>query len=383
MKRRMIQVLTRWILCLPLLLAFGCASFELSSEPQADIYENDVKIAATPYHFKLMSGMRYFTLKVPGYVEEVVPVSSLDLKQLHVRMEPVGRTTIDTFPEGATLVRVTDRVKRGRTPCSLRLSAPETVLIKLDGFEPLELDLVPNQRYQLELEPTVGFQSAHYKKIAFISSLGPVEIYDRLAGEKIGTTPIQLRIKAGSDLEYRRAGYKSSTDLISKRAPLLIHIELEALTVVTLTAEPGTQVYRAGGVERIGEVPFTVEVGSSTLFELKKDGYYSSTIAVAPGSSRKLAVELKKIPYKTIVTEPTGAGIYRLGGAEKLGVSPYTTIVNSERVFEIKKSGYKPEVIGIGSDSPTRLTVPLSAAPRDDPDSAALGTLDSNVISTY
>ena len=383
MKKRIIQWAARWVLCLPLLLAFGCASFELSSEPPADIYENGEKIAVTPYHFQLMSGVRRFTLRIPGYVEEEVPVSSLDPKRMHFQMQRVGRTKIDTFPGGATITRMVDRAKRGVTPCNLRISVPETVVVKLDGFEPVELDLVPNQRYELELVPTRGFKSAYYKKVAFTSDIGLVEIYDRLAGEVIGTTPVQLNIEAGSELEYRRAGYKPRTDLISRRAPLRIHIELDPLTVVTLTAEPGTQVYRAGGIERIGEVPFTVEVGQSTLFELKKEGYYDFSIAVAPGSPKKLAVALKKIPYKTIVTEPAGAEIYRLGGFEKLGVSPYTTVVDSERTFEIKKTGFKSEVIGMGSDSPSQLNVSLSTAPRDDPDAAALGTLDSNVISTY
>ncbi len=383
MKRRLIQPVVRWALCLPLLLGFGCASFELTSEPQATIYEHEEEIGVTPYHFTLLSGMRHFTLKIPGYVEESVPVSSLDPKELHFQMERVGRTQIDTFPGGAIIVRSSDHVKRGVTPCNLRLSVPETVLIRLDGFETVELDLIPNQRYELELDPTGGFQSAFYKNVAFTSDLGPVEIHDRLAGEKIGVTPIQLRVEVGRELEYRLAGYKPRITLISKRAPLLIHIELEALTVVTLSAEPGTEVYRAGGIERIGEVPFTIEIDSSTTFELKKEGYYDSTIAVGPGSPKKLAVELKKIPYKTIVTEPAGAEIYRLGGIEKLGVSPYTTVVDSERVFEIKKTGFKSKVIGMGSSSPSQLRVPLSAAARDDPDAAALGTLDSSVISTY
>lgn len=383
MKQTMILRLVRYALCVPFLLAFGCASFELTSEPTADIYENEEKIGTTPYSFTLMSGMRYFTLKTPGYVEEGVPVSSLDPKQQHFQMQRVGRTRIDTFPGGAAIFRAMDRSRRGITPCSLRLSIPETVLIKLDGFETVELDLIPNKKYELELNPTGGFQSSHYKKVAFTSDLGPVEIYDRLLGEKIGTTPVQLRIEAGSELEYRREGYKSQMVFISKRAPLLIQIKLEVLTEVTLTAEPGAQVYRAGGVECIGEVPFTITVESSTIYELKKEGYYDFTIAVAPGSPRQLAVNLREIPYKTIVTDPAGAEIYRLGGVEKLGVSPYTTVVDGERVFEIKKVGFRSEIIGMGSDSPSELSVPLYSAPRDDPDAAALGTLDSSVISTY
>lgn len=383
MQKARVGMWVKWILCVPLLLLFGCASFELTSVPSADIYENEEKIATTPYRFKLLSGGRALTLKRSGYVEEEVFVSSLDPKSLHFELEWVGRTRIDTFPHGADVIRASDGVKLGVSPCGLRLAVPETILIKKTGYDSEELDLTPNQRYVIELNPTGGFQSAFYKKIGFSSDQGKIEIYDRVAGERIGITPVQLTIEAGTEIEYRLVGYRPRLMLISKKAPHRIHIELEAITTVTLTGPPGAQVYRAGGLERLGEVPFTVEVDSSTMFELKKEGYYDSSIAVAPGSPNNLAVELKKIPYKTIVTTPAGAEIYRIGGLEKLGESPFTTIVNEERIFEIKKKGFRTSVIGMGSGSPEQLNVPLTVAPRDDPDAAALGTLDSPVISTY
>jgi hypothetical protein len=94
-------------------------------------------------------------------------------------------------------------------------------------------------------------------------------------------------------------------------------------------------------------------------------------------------VELKKIPYKTILTTPTGAEIYRVGGLEKLGVSPFTTVVNDDRVFEIRKAGYKTEVVGMGVESPEKLKVTLTASPHSTPDAAAIGELGNTGIGSF
>ncbi len=383
MKKIKLQTVGKWVLCAPLILAFGCASFEITSSPKAAVYEGGKKVATTPYKFNLMAGERAFILKRAGYVEVEVVVSSLDKKQLHYRLAWVGRTRIDTLPRGADILNSISREELGVTPCGLRLAVPEHVLIEMDGFESVQQELVPNESYVIELKPLGGFKSSFYKDISFSSDQGAVEIFDRVAGEKIGSSPEQLTIEAGSELEYRLPGFKTRVALISRNAPRYIRIQLDPIERVTITGPAGAAVYRAGGVEQMGEVPHTVEVNGDTLYEVRMEGFYESTIAVSPGSPSNLKVELKKIPYKTIVTTPPGAEVYRLGGLEKLGDSPFTTIVDGERVFEIKKRGYRSTVIGMGSSSPTKLNVPLSPAPRDDPDAAALGTLDNSVISTH
>lgn len=371
------------LLMAPLVFAFGCASFELTSEPTAEVYENGEKVARTPYTFDMVSGMRVLTLKRAGYVDVEVSISPMDPKQQHYPLQWVGRTRIDSLPSQATVLRLPDRKKLGVTPLSLHLARSERVVIEKKGFESREYDLVPNERYVAELKPLGGFKSAFYREIQFVSDQGPVSIFDRVAGETIGTTPIRLSLEAGSALEYRLKGFLSKAVLISKVSPTLVNIKLEPITTVTLRGPEGAKVYRAGGTKPLGKVPYTTEISGDTLFEVRMAGFYTSSIAVAPGASSGIDVTLKEIPYKTIVTTPAGAEVYRLGGLEKLGVTPFTTIVDSERVFEIKKKGFRTSVIGMGTESPTHLTVPMAAAPRDDPDAAALGELDSPAIITY
>ena len=197
------------------------------------------------------------------------------------------------------------------------------MVISLRGFKSIERDLTPNKTYKIELKSKFGFKSAFYKDIMFTSEQGPVQIYDRIAGERIGVTPVRLNVEAGAALEYRFPGYKSEFDLISRNEPHRIKIRLQPLTRVTLTGQQGAEVYRAGGIEKLGTIPYVVEVEGSALFEIKQEGFYDRSVAVAASSPRRLQIQLKEIPYKTIQTDPPGGDVYRLGGLEKLGTAPF------------------------------------------------------------
>lgn len=366
-----------------LLLSFGCTSFQMSSSPAADIYENGQKIGRTPYSFSLVSGARTFTLKRFGYVEEEITVTSLDRKQIHFDLQWVGKTRINSQPPGAQVIRIEDEKVLGKTPCALHLARPDRVKLKLKGFKLVERDLQPNETYMVQLESTAGYKTAFYKDIMFTSDQGPVEIFDRVAGERIGRTPARLNIEAGAALEYRLAGHRSEFDLISRNAPHRIDIKLEPIVRVMLTGPADASVYRAGGVVKLGQLPYVVEVDGTVMYEVKREGYYDYSVAVAPDSPPRLQVELKEIPYKVIETDPPGGEVYRLGGLEKLGTAPFKVIVDTERVFEIKKNGYRSSVVGVGPSSPGTLSVPLSQVPRDDPDAAAIGSLDSTVVESF
>lgn len=385
MKTSLCRTMRVCLVMLLISLGGGCSTFQLASTPGADIYENGDLIAHTPYRFKLISGNRILTLKRFGYVEEEVKVSSLDRKKLHVDLQWIGKTRIDTQPQGAEVVRIGDGEIIGTTPCSLYLSRPDRVVLKLKGFEWVERHLTPNRSYEVELKLQSGFRAAFYRNIMFVSDQGAVEIYDQVAGESIGITPARLRVKAGAALEYRLSGHRGASDLITRTTPPRVLIELQEIVRVTMTGPEGALVYRAGGLEKIGSLPFTVEVEGSALYEIKKEGYYDRSIAIAPASPSLLNIELKEIPYKTILSDPPGADIYRLGGLEKLGTAPFRTIVKEERIFEIKKKGYRSAVIGMGPSSPAMLSVPLSPVPRDEPysDSAAVGVLSGDMLESF
>lgn len=364
-------------------LSCGCSTFQLTSTPNADIYEKDKRIGSTPFEFDMMPGHRTFVLKHYGYVEEELTVASLDRKQIHVVMEFIGKTRIDSEPPGAQVVRIEDGEILGTTPCALYLPRPDRVVLQLRGHERFEQDLTPNHMYMVELEPTPGFQEASFREIDFVSDQGEVKIYDRAAGVQIGSTPVSLRVRAGTALEYRLEGYEPAFNIVSRNAPRRIVIQMQALTTVTLEGPEGAEVYRAGGLEKIGTLPFRVQTRGNALFDIKKEGYYDHSVAVAPDTPSTLTIELKKIPYKTIETNPPGADVYRLGGLEKLGTAPFKTIVEDERVFEIKKKGYRSTMIGMGPTSSSTLSVPLTPLLADDPNAAAIGTLSDDTVESF
>ncbi len=366
-----------------LLVLSGCSSFELTSQPPADVYENGRKIGVTPYSFTLISGFRSFTVKHDGYVDQDVRIASVDSRQTHVNLQWIGQTRVDTIPEGAEVIRLADNRVLGVTPCSLHLSRSVEVTFRLEGFRPIERQLIPNREYDVELHPTHGFKPVLYRDILFTSDQGPVSIYDRVAGERIGITPARLKVELGSELEYRLPGYASGYALISRNDPQRIDITLQPRMRITLEGTPGASVYRVGESISLGQMPLVVVVEGPELYEVKKVGCYDQTVAVTPASASRIAVELEEIPYKTIFSDPPGADVYRLGGLEKLGTAPFTTIVSGECVFEIRKAGYQTLVIGAGPSSPCQLSVSLIPVPPDEPDAAAIGALDSPAVDSF
>jgi hypothetical protein len=361
----------------------GCSSFELTSWPQAEVCETDERIGVTPYTFSMVSGSRSLTLRRQGYIDREVCITALDPMHRHEELEWIGRSKIDSLPGGARVVRLDDGRELGVTPCRLGLARPVDVIFRLEGFEEFGARLVPNLDYVAELKPVHGFKPSFFRTIYFTSSQGAVEIYDRVAGERIGITPVRLKLAAGSKLEYRLPGHASAYELISRKGPHRMDVRLKPLVQVEICGPSGTRVYRAGGEESIGEVPFPVTVEGTELFELRKAGYYDRTVAVALDSPPRIMVQLEKIPFKTIMTDPPGAAVYRLGGMDKLGITPYTAIIEAESVFELRKAGCKPAVIGIGPSSPDQLHIPLSPLPPDEPEASAIGDLNSSLLNTF
>ncbi len=379
LKKRMLQLL----LLLPMLAMVGCTAFELTSTPEADIYENGELLGTTPLTFELVSGARTFTLKKFGYVEQEVVVSALDPRKIKIEMQWVGKTRIDSLPRGARVIDLETNEELGTTPCALHLDKETRVKVSLEGFEAVEQDLTPNEKHVVELEPIKGFDATAYKDVMFNSEQGAVDIYDLIAGRRIGTTPCRLQVKAGSELEYHLAGFKSKRELVSRMIPYRVKIELEPITHVLIDGTAGAEVYRAGGLEMLGNLPFSVKVEGDVLYEIKKEGYYPKTVAISKTSPESLEVLLKEIPYKTIVTDPPGADIYRLGGLEKIGTTPYRTVVENERVFEVKKEGYQKSTVGLGPDSPVQMNIPLAPEKKEKLDAAAIGELDNMKIEVF
>lgn len=377
------HILCRLSAVLLLLMMSGCSSFELTAWPPAEVYENNERIGTTPYTFSLVSGSRDLTLRRMGYVDREISITAVDPKRQHFELDWVALTELNSLPEKARVLSAADGNVLGVTPCRLHLARPQDVVLMLPGFEEMTATLTPNRKHVVELKPVHGFKASFIRSIYFTSQQGAVEIYDPVAGEKVGITPVRLRVEAGSTLEYRLAGHAAGHGLISRNAPHRIDIKLKPIAEVELCGPVGALVYRAGDSESIGMVPHTVRVDRTEVFEVRMQGYYDRAVTVAPGSPRRINVELERIPRKTIVSDPPGGEVYRLGALEKLGIAPLTILVEDESVFEIRKEGYKTCIIGVGPSSPEQLSVTLTPVPEGAPNEAAVRAFDNAVLKRF
>jgi len=62
----------------------------------------------------------------------------------------------------------------------------------------------------------------------------------------------------------------------------------------------------------------------------------------------------------TIESEPSGAKVYRPGGAEFIGTTPLKQQVRGERTFELQLEGYKTKIITVAPDSADSIVFALA-----------------------
>jgi hypothetical protein len=353
-------------------LLSGCANFALTSTPDANVMENGTVISQTPYKFVLNTGERQLTVQKDGYVQHDVTIRSIDRLKTHVKLVKVDKTTLTTKPSGAKIINVTDGQALGLSPKTFRLDRPVTVKIDKEGYEVEEVELIPNRKHLIELRPIEGWQPIMSKNITINSVPAGAKVFNRATETVLGTTPFTRSIDFGSDLEFIKEGFVPKSVRITRNTPDALEITLGTIPEVTITSEPGTEIYRLGGLEKIGNVPYTTQVLTETTLELHNDKFYPKTIAVSPKTISNLNVPLKAKAYVSIETQPAGATLYRLGGMEKIGTTPYKTLVEYERTFEIRHPGFYSKIIAIGPDSPAKTEIALQPIPEETHDAAAV-----------
>ena len=141
---------------------------------------------------------------------------------------------------------------------------------------------------------------------------------------------------------------------------------LEKKPYVSITSKPsGAQLYRSGGVELLGTTPVEVLVEKDTAFEIHKVGYDIKPFMLSPESSREVTVPLKEAAASMekmvrIDSKPSGAKVYRPGGAEFIGETPLEQHVRNERSFELHLEGFKTKFVTVAPDSSDNVVFALA-----------------------
>ena len=365
MKKNSLKHLMKWTALAALLLQAGCASFTLKSVPDnATLFEDGEEIAHTPYTFKIFSEERNFIARKVGYVQKEVVVSPFDRSIIYVHLEEVRETTVHSSPMGGVVTDTATGKVIGTTPFEFYTDRPIEASISLPGYKTVVATIEPNHIHRIHLTPEEGFRN-----ITFTSNPDGASIFQRSVGDVIAQTPFTLAVEEGTEFEFMADGYHPQTLLITKRSPETVHVELERIHYVTVESFGGAEVYSAGGGELLGGVPYKTIIDADRIFEVQKEGYYPATVAVSEKSPETITVDLKKLPYKTIDSIPSGATVYRLGRHEKLGTCPLKLLVESDRILEVVKEGYQSSALSLGADSKESITVELKKipeVPRDD-----------------
>jgi hypothetical protein len=359
----------------------GCANFALTSAPDANVIENGKIISQTPYKFVLNTGERQLTVQKDGYVQHDVTIRSIDRSKTRVKLVKVAETVLTTKPSGAKISNKVDGQTLGISPKIFKLDRPVTVKISKEGYEAEEIELSPNNKHLVELRPIEGWQPIMSKDITIKSKPAGAKVYNRATETVLGTTPFTRSIDFGSDIEFIKEGFVTKSVRITRDTPDELEVTLGTIPEITITSEPGTEIYRLGGLEKIGKVPYTTQVMTETTLELHNDKFYPKTIAVTPSTISNLNVPLKAKAFITINTQPVGATLYRLGGIEKIGTAPYKTLIEYERTFEIRHPGYYSKIIAVGPDSPAKTEIILQEIPEQTHDAAAVS--DSMIDENY
>jgi hypothetical protein len=143
-------------------------------------------------------------------------------------------------------------------------------------------------------------------------------------------------------------------------------VKLDPKPYILVKSSPvGADLYRSGGVELIGKTPVEVLIEKDTALEIHMSGYDIKPFMLSADSNHEVTVPLiqSAAPLSKIVlidSEPSGALIYRPGGAEFFGTTPFEQKVNGERTLELQLKGFKTKIVTVAPDSADNVVFALA-----------------------
>ncbi len=331
----------------------------LSLPSGAELYAKgeSEKIGNTPYQFNYDKPYREFEIRALGYETKVFTLPE----------DPEGNVVVELVREPSIVlmtkpvhVNVMDKYgqKMGTTPMAVPAEKNVTLTLSQAGYYPMEITLGPEQesplKLELEREPILMIQSE------------PENAIVKHRGVVLGKTPYQILAKDDMTLEISFDRYHTRQITVSPESPNEVKVQLEPKSYVTVRSSPANaKLYRSGGVELIGETPVEILVERDTSLELRKPGYAIKPFILSSDSSRDVVVPLESSIdglEKTVLidSDPSGAKVYRPGGAELIGTTPLTQRVRFERALELQYEGYKTKIVTIAPDSSDQIVFALA-----------------------
>jgi hypothetical protein len=321
----------------------------LSKPEGAELFVEGVgRVGRTPYRIDYKKPHRKFLVKAPGYAAQTVVVPEDPEGNVMVDLERDNSVVIESNPKNADVFDLEGNLL-GTTPLAVYALQTKTLELRKDGYYTTEVDI------DAETEsPHVVVMDR--EPIIIVTSVpeGATVVH---RGVTLGRTPYRQLVQKDMDLEIRFPRHYTKEITVAPDSPRQIDVELRMKPYVTITSKPaGAELYRSGGVELLGTTPIEVLIEKDMAFEMHKPGHDVKAFTLSPESSRQVTVPLIASVgsfEKTVVidSEPSGAKVYRPGGAELIGETPLKQRVRSERTFELQLEGFLTKIVTVAPDS--------------------------------
>ncbi len=329
----------------------------LSNPDGAELFVDGERVGRTPFRIDYKKPWRVFEVQAPGYASMKYTIPE----------DPEGDIVVDLMRDNSVLIAskpknayvfTTDGKSLGMTPLAVPAEDTRHLELRKDGYysKAFEVDKETVSPFLVELqrEPIV---------IVYTKPEGALVVH---RGVTLGHTPFRQLVQDDMEIELVYDRYQTAEIMIAPDSPSEVMVELKKKPYVTIFSKPeGAKLYRSGGIELLGKTPVEVLVNKDTAFEMHKEGYDIKPFTLSPESKHKVTVPLKKTvgnlgKIVTIDSKPSGAKVYRPGGAEFIGITPLKQPVRGERTFELQLDGFITKIVTVAPDSADSVTFALA-----------------------
>lgn len=336
-----------------------CDRVLIMSEPTgADLYVEGVgRVGHTPYRIDYEKPYRTFEIRAYGYAARKFTVPEDPEDHIMISLDREDLVTVDSKPKNAHIIDPNGN-DLGTTPLAIPASGLSTYTIFKDGYYSKEFTFdkdTPNPLViELERQPIV---------IIYSDPAG-ARVVNR--GVTLGQTPFRQLVEEDMKLDIESDRCYTKTITIAPDSPHAVNVTLDPKPYVTIDSNPsGAKLYLSGGIELVGSTPVEVLIEKDTAFEMHLDGYDIKPFTLSQNSSTNVTVPLVSslaANEKTILidSEPSGAEVYRPGGAELIGTTPFEQRVRGERTYELHLTGYKTKIVTVATDSSDHVVFALA-----------------------
>jgi hypothetical protein len=336
-----------------------CDRILLLSEPdRVELHVEGVGlIGRTPYRLDYDKPYRTFQVKAPGYATQSFTIPDDPEDHVLINMERDDLVTVVSKPGNAEVFDASGNLL-GSTPLAIDAAYKKAYELRKEGYYSTEFSVDENSAspmvVKLEREPII---------IVYSAPEGALVVH---RGVTLGQTPYRQLVNEDMEIEIKAERYYPKTITIAPDSPKQVSIELVPKPFVTINSEPaGGQLYRSGGVELLGTTPVEILIEKDTALEVHKPGYDIKAFMLSPESNTEVTVPLAQsigVYEKTVVIDsaPSGAMVYRPGGAELIGKTPLEQRLRGERTLELHMEGFETKIVAVTPDSADNVVFALA-----------------------